>query len=313
LKLSAACVGAARYSLDGAIAYACERTAFGKPIAGFGLIQEKLAECAAGIYVGEAMVYRTIGMIDRALADVDAEAAGAAREIQKRIEEYAVECSIVKVWGSEMLDRVVDHAVQIHGGYGFVEEYPAERAYRDSRVNRIFEGTNEINRLIITGWTMKRAASGQLPLRKAVEEFMGGVLAGGGAPTGPSTAARQMALFAAGVAWQKFGPKLSDEQEVMGALADCLMELYAIESCTLRAAKAGATRQAVCLAQYYAAGGLAAIESAARKVLAAAAAGDELRTQTAILRRLARRDAIDVVALGREIAGHLVRAGRYSL
>ena len=124
------------------------------------------------------MVYRTIGMIDAALADVDASAEGASREIQKRIEEYAVECSILKVWGSEMLDMVVDHVVQIYAGYGYVEEYPAERAYRDSRINRIFEGTNEINRLIITGWLMKRAMAGQLPLLPAIKKLMDEVMAG---------------------------------------------------------------------------------------------------------------------------------------
>src|SRR5271165_924198 len=116
-------------------------------------------------------------MIDAALADVDTHAPGAPREIQKRIEEYAVECSILKVWGSEMLDMVVDHVVQIYGGYGYVEEYPAERAYRDSRINRIFEGTNEINRLIITSWLMKRAMSGQLPLLPAIKKIMDDVMA----------------------------------------------------------------------------------------------------------------------------------------
>ena len=177
-KLGAACVGGARNSLQDAIRYAKERKAFGKSICEFGLIQEKLAECAAGIYAGESLTYRTIGMIDAALADVDAGAEGASREIQKRIEEYAVECSILKVWGSEMLDMVVDHVVQIYAGYGYVEEYPAERAYRDSRINRIFEGTNEINRLIITGWLMKRAMAGQLPLLAAIKQLMDEVMSG---------------------------------------------------------------------------------------------------------------------------------------
>src|SRR3954464_6824641 len=194
-KLGAACVGGARNGLQNAIQYAKERKAFGKTIAEFGLIQEKLAESAAGIYAGESLTYRTIGMIDAALTDIDSTAGGASREIQKRIEEYAVECSILKVWGSEMLDMVVDHVVQIYAGYGYVEEYPAERAYRDSRINRIFEGTNEINRLIITGWLMKRAMAGQLPLLAAIKQVMDEVMAGpssGGESVGPLAAEHQL-------------------------------------------------------------------------------------------------------------------------
>ena len=175
-KLGAACVGGARQVLEDAIEYARQRKAFGKSISEFGLIQEKLAEAAAGIFAGESLVYRTIGMIDAALADVDGRAQEASHEIEKRIEEYAVECSIVKVWVSEMLQMVANHAVQIHGGYGYVEEYPAERAYRDARINPIFEGTNEINRLIITGWLMKRAMKGELPLLAAIKQLMDEVI-----------------------------------------------------------------------------------------------------------------------------------------
>src|SRR2546430_409254 len=187
-----------------------------------------------------------------ALADVDAGAEGASREIQKRIEEYAVECCILKVWASEMLDLVVDHVMQIYAGYGYVEEYPAERAYRDSRINRIFEGTNEINRLIITGWLMKRAVAGHLPLLPAIKKGMDEVMAGPGAReerAGPLSDAhnllanaRKLALFAAGAASQKYMQGLADQQEVMGAIADCVMEVYALESCILRAEKVIAAR-----------------------------------------------------------------------
>src|SRR6476646_10862864 len=155
-KLGAMCVGGARNSLQHAIQYAKQRKAFTKTIADFGLIREKLANMAVGIYTGESMVYRTVGMMDVALDEVDKSSTTAAQDIRKAIEEYAVECSIITVWGSEMIDYVVDETVQVYGGYGFVEEYPAERAYRDARVNRIFEGTNEINRLIITGFLLKR-------------------------------------------------------------------------------------------------------------------------------------------------------------
>jgi butyryl-CoA dehydrogenase len=328
-KLGAACVGGARNSLQDAIGYAKERKAFGKAIAEFGLIQEKLAESAAGIYAGESMVYRTIGMIDAALADVDTGAEGASREIQKRIEEYAVECSILKVWASEMLDMVVDHGVQIYAGYGYVEEYPAERAYRDSRINRIFEGTNEINRLIITGWLMKRAMAGQLPLLAAIKKLMDEVMAGpivNEEREGPLTAerhllanAKRLALFAAGAASQKYMMGLADQQEVMGALADCIMEVYALESCLLRAEKLissrgeGAAKQAIALTRYYAVKAAQTVEISARKVIAAVAEGDMLRTQMAILRRLAKHEPADSIGLGRQIARHVLGAGKYAL
>ncbi|MGO9257672.1 MAG: acyl-CoA dehydrogenase family protein [Bryobacteraceae bacterium] len=328
-KLGAACVGGARNGLQDAIGYAKERKAFGKTISEFGLIQEKLAESATGIYAGEAMVYRTIGMIDAALADVDTGARGASREIQKRIEEYAVECSILKVWGSEMLDMVVDHVVQIFAGYGYVEEYPAERAYRDSRINRIFEGTNEINRLIITGFLMKRAMAGQLPLLAAIKSLMDEVMAGPSAVEereGPLRAehqllahAKKQALFAAGAASQKYMMGLADQQEVMGALADCIMEVFALESCILRAEKliaargAGAARQAIAMTRYYAAKAAQTVELSSRKVIAAVAEGDMLRTQMAILRRLAKHEPADTIGLGRQIAKHVLAAGKYAL
>jgi alkylation response protein AidB-like acyl-CoA dehydrogenase len=328
-KLGAACVGGARNSLQDGIGYAKERKAFGKAIAEFGLIQEKLAESATGIYAGEAMVYRTIGMIDSALADVDTGAAGASREIQKRIEEYAVECSILKVWASEMLDMVVDHVLQIYAGYGYVEEYPAERAYRDSRINRIFEGTNEINRLIITGWLMKRAVAGQLPLLGAIKKLMDEVMAGPSAAAvreGPLSAeyqllanAKKLALFAAGAASQKYMMGLADQQEVMGALADCIMEVFALESCILRAEKLiaakgeGAAKQAIAMTRYYAAKAAQTVELSSRKVIATVAEGDMLRTQMAILRRLSKHEPADTIALGRQIAKHVLAAGRYAL
>lgn len=328
-KLGAACVGGARTALQHGIEYAKDRKAFGKSIAEFGLIQEKLAECASGIYAGESLTYRTIGMIDAALSDVDHHAQDASRQIQKRIEEYAVECSILKVWGSEMLDMVVDHIVQIYAGYGYVEEYPAAGAYRDARINRIFEGTNEINRLIITGWLMKRAMTGQLALLPAIKRVMDEITEpqiGGFDEETPLAAERnllsnlkKLTLFAAGSASQKHIQDLQDQQEIMGALADCITEVYALESCLLRAEKLlargshTAARKAAAMTRLYASTAAEKVEASARRVIAAVAEGDMLRTQSAILRRLSKREPANTIALSREIARHVLNTGRYSL
>ncbi len=328
-KLGAACTGGARQALQDAIQYAKERKAFGKSISEFGLIQEKLAECAAGIYAGESMVYRTIGMIDAALADLEQHTHASIREIEMRIEEYAVECSIVKVWVSEMLQMVANHGVQIHGGYGYVEEYPAERAYRDSRINPIFEGTNEINRLIITGWLMKRALKGELPLLAAIKQLMDEVITpslSSEEREGPLAGefkllaqAKKLGLFAAGTASQKYMQTLADQQEVMAAIADCVIQVYAMESCILRAEKLvaakgeDAAKTAVAMAQYYAAKAMQTVEASTRKVVAAVAEGDMLRTQMAIVRRLSKYDPANVIALSRQIAKHVLAAGSYKI
>jgi butyryl-CoA dehydrogenase len=321
-KLGTAVLGGARWTLNQAIKYAKERKAFGKAICEFGLIQEKLADCAVGIFAGEALCYRTIGMIDVALADVDK---NDTAEIQKRIEDYAVECSIVKVWASEMYDRVADHVVQIFGGYGYVEEYPAERAYRDSRINRIFEGTNEINRLIITGMLIKAGMAGKLPLMGAIEKIMAEVMAGPSAKQdreGELAAeldmlmnAKKLTLFAAGAAVQKYMTKITDEQEVMGALADMILEVFTMESTLLRAEKmlqrTATAGVAVAMARLYSAKAMDVIELAGRKVVAAVAEGDMLRTQMTILRRLAKHEPADTISLRREVAKHVIRAGKY--
>jgi len=324
-KLGNAAVGASRMTLGNGIRYAKERKAFGKAIAEFGLIQEKIADMAVGVFAGEALTYRTVGLIDAALAGVDK---NDTAEIQKRIEEYAVECSIVKVWASEMLGKVVDETLQIFAGYGYVEEYPAERAYRDARINRIFEGTNEINRLIITGWLMKSAMSGKLPLMPAIKQLMDEVMAG---PTpkedreGPLgeefnllAAAKKLTLFAAGAATQKYMAKLADEQEVMAAIADSIIEVFAMESAILRAEKLATGKGsggeiAVAMARIYAAGAFEKIELASRKIIAAVAEGDMARTQMTILRRLAKHEPVDTIALRRQVAGHVIKAGKYAI
>src|SRR6267154_3640683 len=333
-KLGVAAIGGARMALNNGIRYAIDRKAFGKSISEFGLIQEKIANCATGIFVGGAVCYRTVGLIDKALAGIPSEDKQNTKEIQKRIEEYAVECSIVKVWASEMLDMVVDEVLQIFAGYGYVEEFPAERAYRDARINRIFEGTNEINRLIITGWLMKSAMSGKLALMPAIKKLMDEVMSGPSEKIdreGPLADeqnllanAKKLTLFVAGAATQKYMQQIADEQEVMGAIADMIIEVFAMESAILRAEKIAAGNLAagqgseasaipVAMARLYADKALSTIELSARKVIAAVAEGDMLRTQLTILRRLSKHDSADTISLRRQVARHVIQAGKYSL
>lgn len=326
-KLGAGTVGGGRNALAHSLAYAKDRKAFGKSINQFGMIKEKLANMATGVYVGESLAYRTIGMIEAALADIDKSAPDASTQIRKGIEEFAVECSILKVWGSEMVDRAVDETVQIFGGYGFVEEYPAERAFRDARVNRIFEGTNEINRLIITGWLMKRAMSNQLALMPAIKKLMDEVLSGPSmaeplegvlAPERTMLAnAKKAGLMCAGVATQKYMMALQDQQEIMGALADMIIEAFAMESAILRTMKLAqrngeaSAQHAIDMTRVYVAGAMDKIESNARKVLAACAEGDMLRTQMAIVRRLFKYEPIDTIAVRQKVADRVIEAGKY--
>ena len=323
-KLGASTIGGAKHAYRDGIRYARERIAFSKPIASFGLVQEMIADSAAAIYAGESLVYRVVGAIDRSLAELDKNSTRLAQDTQRGIEDFAVECSIVKVWCSEMLDGVVDQMLQLHGGYGYVEEFPAERSYRDSRINRIFEGTNEINRLIISGFIMKRAMQGRLALLPAIQRLMDEVLAG------PSAReerfgelanqhlllanAKKLTLFCAGAASQKFGSALGDQQEIMGALADMMMEVLVLESAILRAEKMeGRSPLAVKMTKYYAARSFCTIANAAERVLGAVAEGDTLRTQMTIFRRLTKHEPENTVALGREIATAMTEAGRFTL
>jgi alkylation response protein AidB-like acyl-CoA dehydrogenase len=328
-KLGAMCVGGARVSIESAVAYAKQRKAFGKTIGDFGLVREKIANMATLIYVGESMVYRTVGMMDELLSEIDSASPDAAKEQRKAIEEYAVECSILKVWGSEMIDYVVDETLQIYAGYGFVEEYPAERAYRDARINRIFEGTNEINRLIITGFLLKRAMSGQLALMPAIKKLMDEVLSGpstGEEIEGPLaeerklvSQAKKLGLFVAGSATQKYMQSIQDQQEVMGAIADMTIEVYAMESAVLRAQKMveqkgeASARLAIAMTRVYLTQAMEKVEAAAKKVIADVAEGDMLRTQLAIVRRLAKYEPFNSIALRQQIAQKTIEAGKYQL
>ena len=328
-KLGAMCVGGARVSIESAVAYAKQRKAFGKTISEFGLVREKIANMATLIYAGESMVYRTVGMLDALLSEVDSASPDAAKQQRKAIEEYAVECSILKVWGSEMIDYVVDETLQIYAGYGFVEEYPAERAYRDARINRIFEGTNEINRLIITGFLLKRAMSGQLPLLPAIKKLMDEVLSGptaGEEIEGPLAEerklvaqAKKLGLFVSGSATQKYMQAIQDKQEVMGAIADMTIEIYAMESAVLRAQKMveqkgeASAALPIAMTRVYLTQALEKVEAAAKKVIADVAEGDMLRTQLAIVRRLSKHEPFNTIVLRQQIAQKTIEAGKYTL
>jgi len=325
-NLGAYCLGGAKKVLEAAAKYARERTAFGKPIGEFGLIRAKLAEMAIRTYAVESMIYRSAGMIDAAMTAAGS-AADRTQQLMKVLEEYAIESSISKVYGSEVLDYVADEAVQIFGGYGYHEDYPVARAYRDSRINRIFEGTNEINRLLIIQMLMKRALAGALPLIPAATKLADEVLAGPQleeAPTGlfaeeerAVTSAKKIFLLAAGAAVQKYREQLAEQQEIVGALANLVMEAYAMESSLRRAQKAVATRgEAAASAMMDAARAFLydagdRVEKEARTALAAVAEGDMLRTQLAVLKRFSKREPVDGVALRRRVAAAVQAGDRY--
>jgi alkylation response protein AidB-like acyl-CoA dehydrogenase len=322
-SLGAYCMGGAKLIIEIASKYAKERTAFGKPIAEFGMIRAKLAEMAIRAYAVESMVYRSAGMIDGAMSAAHENKTQQAMQV---LEEYAIESSISKVLGSELIDFCVDEAVQIFGGYGFHEDYPVARAYRDSRVNRIFEGTNEINRMLIIQMLMKRAMGGVLPLLPAAMKLAEEVLAGPSMEESSDGAwaeeercvanAKKIFLLAAGAAVQRFREKLADEQEIVGSLANIVMEVYGMESSLRRAQKASAARgdsasvmvDAARAILYISAG---QIEQEARTALAATVDGDMLRTQLSVLRRFAKREPVDIIALRRRVAAAVLTGDRY--
>ncbi len=324
--LGASCVGGAKHVLMAASKYSKERKAFGKAIGEFGLMREKLAEMAVQIFAVESMIYRSAGDMETSMHGA-AGSGDKAQNTMKALEEYAIESSISKVYGSEMLDFVVDEAVQIFGGYGFHEDYPVCRAYRDSRINRIFEGTNEINRMLMVQMLMKRAMGGQLPLIPAAIKLADEILAGPSFEETPEGVlaeegrvianAKKMFLQAAGGAVQKFREKLSDEQELIGALANIMMEIYAMESSLLRAQKAAAGKgQAasaamIDAARIFVADAAERVDHEAKRAIAAVHEGDMLMTQMAVLKRFAKRPTVDTIALRRRVAAAVQAQDRY--
>ncbi len=325
-SLGAMCIGGSRWAIGDAAKYAAQRRQFGQPIASFGAIKHKLGEMIVRTYAAESLMYRMAGMIDETLGGGGAEGAAIARAF----EEYAVEASIAKVAGSETLDFVLDENVQIHGGNGFVKDYAAERYYRDARVNRIFEGTNEINRLLIPGMLIRRAVKGELPLIAAARGLQDELLS----PSLPSAgfgdgglledegrvvaAFKKVALLVLGTAMQTHGEKLTDEQEILSYAADILIDVFAAESAVLRAQAAGAGGHPSAglheaAARAFVDGAAQRVEAAAKSSLAALSEGDTLRTLLAALRRLLKVTPVNTVALRRLLAEAATSKGGYIL
>ena len=322
-KLGAACCGGMKLMIHESVRYSNERQQFGKSISSFGAIKAKLAEMAIRTWVGEAMTYRTVGLIESAIGDTkDPDAK------LRSIEEYAAECSIIKVALSEYCDFVADEMVQIYGGYGYSADYPAEQAYRDSRINRIFEGTNEINRMLIPGMLMKRAMTGKLALLPAAQGLMDEILS----PSMPSfdedeavlaaemklaQNAKKVALMTLGTAAQKYMMALADQQEILMGVADIVIDAYAMESAILRAQKLAASKGEEAAARYldmtrvFCNDAVERIEANAKNMLAAMSEGDELRTLLAALRRFTKWTPVNTIAARQRIADEMIQANKY--
>lgn len=321
LKLGALCVGGAKNVLASSLRYGKQRKAFGVPIAAFGAIQYKLAEMAIRTYAAESVSWRVAGLIQGRLDGFSWDRPDASSTMLKALEEFAIECSIAKVYGSEALDYVVDEGVQIHGGYGFHQDYFVERAYRDSRINRIFEGTNEINRLLIIGMLLKRAGRGQLALMPAIQKITADIASGqisGDALSDEQRLVRNakwIALVAIGMAYRKFGADLENQQQLCMSLADIVMESFAMESAWLRKEKlnaAGRVSITADICSVFLRDAMAHVELAARDVVGAIADGDP-RVTMQVLRRLAAYDPTDSPAIRARIANKLLERERYAL
>ena len=319
LKLGPATVGAAKNVLAICLKYAKQRKAFGSSIAEFGAIQHKLAEMAIRIFAAESMTWRVVGLIENQMQASSAESAGASRHELKAIEEFAAECSMVKVYAAEMLDYVVDEGVQIHGGYGYHQDYAVERAYRDSRINRLFEGTSEINRLVITGQALKRAAKGFLPLLDAARRILETAdpqpaNVAGDAELSLVQNAKNIALLTLGVAYRSYGAKLEQQQEIIMNLSDITMEVLAMESSLLRSRKlraAGRGANAADACAVYSGDAMTKVERSSTTVLSACAEGDELGHYLSRLRAYATHDPVNSIVLRRQIAARLLANERY--
>lgn len=327
-KLAAGCLGSAKWAIRLAVDYAKQRKQFGKALAEFPLIRKKLADMAIRTFVMESMVYRTGGLMDASMSKLDKVEPDYSRKAAKAIEEYAIECSINKVFASEALDYAADEGVQIHGGYGYIQEYKIEQIYRDSRINRIFEGTNEINRLLIPAALLRKALKGELPLMDVTQQLQQelityippmmmeeGPLA---RETAMIEAAKKIFLMVGGSAVERYRFELEQEQEIVECLADVIIEVFAMESAVLRARKTmgrngpdQAVHQAE-MASVYVHEAFARIESRARTAILAMEEGDRQQVQLSILKKLSRWAPLDAIGMKRRIASRILASGGYA-
>jgi alkylation response protein AidB-like acyl-CoA dehydrogenase len=328
-KISPFAVGSAKILISEGVKYAKNRVQFGRPICEFGLIKHKIAEMVIKTYVDESMVYRTAGLLDMTLEEIDPSSEEAAEKTGEVLRKYALECSINKVFGSEMLDYIVDECVQIMGGYGYIQDNLVESAYRDSRINRIWEGTNEINRLLIVDMMMRAAKKGELPLLEAIKKVTGELLS-----LRPQmgeekevlenerkmvSMAKKIGLIAAGAATQKYMEKLSGQQEIVALIADIIIQIFAMESVLLRTLKKikkdGNEKSKIHIAatRVYINDGFPKIDLMAKQIFGAISEGEELKTQLMALKKLARYTPINCIGLRREIADSIIPSASYHL
>ncbi|MGM8365234.1 acyl-CoA dehydrogenase family protein [Virgibacillus sp. W0181] len=325
-KLAIGSVGGAKRALELATAYVNERKQFNTPISKFTLTQEKLGTMGAEIYANESAVYRTVGLFEQRMSKLTPEQLEDGREIARAVAEYQIECSLNKFTGTELLDYVADEAVQLHGGYGFMQEYEVERIYRDSRINRIFEGTNEINRLLVPGTLLKKAMKGELPLLEKAQHLQEELMMMMPEEVGDGTLeqekyllknAKKIVLLGAGLAAQKFMQKIEDEQEILANLANMTASVYNMEAAILRTEKAinkngeEKSKQKLLYTQVYVQEAFNRLESEAKEILIAVEEGDNLRIMLSSLRKLTRHTPINVIAKKREIAAAIIEEEKY--
>ncbi|KAA9019995.1 acyl-CoA dehydrogenase family protein [Niallia endozanthoxylica] len=327
-KLGVGAVGAAKRAFEVTVQYTNQRQQFKQLLSGFHLTKEKLATMAAKLYAAESSVYRTVGLFEDQMSRLSPEEVNDGREVAKSIAEYAIECSINKVFSSEMLDYMADEGVQLHGGYGYMQEYEIERIYRDSRINRIFEGTNEINRLLIPGTFLRKAVKGELPLLQKAQNLQGELMLfmpeePGDEPLAKEkylvANAKKIGLLALGLAVQKYGEALETEQEILVNIADILIHTFAIESAVLRTekaiAKSGADKnsQKLLYTEIFCQEAFQKIEQDAKETLIALEQGDTLRMMLSALRKFTRHTPVNIIAKKREAAIKIIDVERYTL